>query len=66
MTYKVVKCRHLHDKYIYLYECLPNKGWAVVVYEDDDDTIIEAQYFTDWAIALREYNRVKDDMEKTE
>lgn len=66
MTYRVVKCRHLHDKYIYLYECLPKKGWALVIYGPDDETIVEAQYFTDWGIALREYNRMKDELEKTE
>ena len=62
MAYTVKKCRHLHDKYIYLYECLPNKGWAVVVYEDDDDTMESSQYFTDWTEALHEYNRIKNDI----
>lgn len=62
LTYKTKKCRHLKDKYIYLYQCLA-KSWAVVVYEDDDDTIIEARYFTDWALALREYNKIKDEID---
>lgn len=62
MTYTVKKCRHLKNKYIYLYECLPNKGWAVVVYEDDDDTMESSQYFTDWAEALHEYNRIKNEV----
>lgn len=63
MAYKVMKCRHINNKYVYLYECLPNKGWALVVYEDDDDTIIESQYFTKWILALNEYNKKKDELD---
>lgn len=60
MTYKVEKCYHNGKNYIYLYECLPKKSWAVVVYDEDDDTIISSEYFTDWKIALNQYNKIKD------
>lgn len=59
LAYKVEKCRHIGDKYYYLYECLPKKAWAVVVYENDDDTMLYAEYFTDWNQALTKYNEIK-------
>lgn len=58
LTYPVKKYHHLPNKqHLYLYECLPNKGWAVVLYKDDDDTMVDAIYFMNWAEALKCYNK---------
>lgn len=63
MTYKVGKCRHLGDKYIYLYE-MPCNSYSVLVYESDDETPIPCftQFFTNWVDALHYYNNIKKEI----
>lgn len=60
MIYKVKKCRHLKDNYIYLYE-MPCNCYSVLVYENDDDTPISVltQFFTNYTDALHYYNNTK-------
>ena len=54
MTYTVKKYHHLPNKqHLYLYECLTDKSWAVVLYEEDDDTMVDAIYFMNWGEALK-------------
>ena len=61
MIYKVKKCRHLGDKYIYLYE-MPCNSYSVLVYENDDETPISVltRFFTNYTEALHYYNDVKE------
>lgn len=68
MTYTVVKARHLKEHYVYLYEVLPKRSWCVVVYGDDDDTILPewTRYFTtSYTDALHYYNETKENIGKT-
>lgn len=67
MTYKVEKCRHLGDKYIYLYR-MPCNSYSVLVYEDDDDTVIAnfTRFFTNYTEALHYYNKTKKEIQKQE
>lgn len=61
LIYDVKKCRHLGDKYIYLYE-MPCKKYSVLVFESDDETPIPCftQFFTKYVDALHYYNDVKE------
>ena len=67
MTYKVEKCRHLGDKYIYLYR-MPCNSYSVLVYESDDETPIECftQFFTNYTEALHYYNTIKKEIGGTQ
>lgn len=58
LAYKVTKCYHGKNDYIYIYE-LPLKNWAVVTYEEDDDTVKDAVFFFEWKDALNYYNKEK-------
>ena len=59
LAYKTLKCYHGTGVYTYLYE-LPLKNWAVVQYEDDDETIWFSQFFFDWVDALHCFNEIKE------
>jgi len=59
LAYKTIKCYHGADVYTYLYE-LPLSNWAVVQYEDDDETMWFSQFFFDWADALHCFNKIKE------
>jgi len=63
MIYSVKKCRHLGDKYIYLYR-MPCNSYSVLVYESDDETPIPCftQFFTNWVDALHYYNKIKKEI----
>ena len=61
LIYDVKKCRHLGDKYIYLYE-MPCNSYSVLVFENDDETPISVltRFFTNYTEALHYYNDVKE------
>lgn len=47
---------------MYLYS-LPLGNYAVVVYEDDDDTMVDSQFFFEWADALHTFNKQKEEQQ---
>ena len=59
LAYKTLKCYHGIDAYTYLYE-LPLKNWAVVQYEDDDETMWFSQFFFEWTDALHCFNKIRE------
>jgi len=63
LIYDIKKCRHLKDKYLYLYE-MPCHKYSVLVYESDDETPIPCftQFFTNWVDALHYYNETKKEI----
>ena len=63
LIYNVKKCRHLGDKYIYLYE-MPCHKYSVLVFESDDETPIACftQFFTKYVEALHYYNKIKKEI----
>lgn len=63
LDYKVVKFRHIKDKYIYIYS-LPLDNYAVIEYEDDDETMDFAQFFWDYVDALHCFNKIKEGKEE--
>lgn len=67
LIYTVVRWHHIKDKYIYWYE-MPCKTYSVLVYEDDDDTVIAnfTRFFTNYTEALHYYNKTKKEIQKQE
>lgn len=58
LDYKALKCWHGKKEYIYIYE-LPLKNFAVVTYEEDEDTIKDSVFFFEWVDALHYFNKEK-------
>lgn len=60
---EILKCRHIHDYYKYLCKLSPTL-WAVLVYGEDDETLIwDNVYFkeTDALYAFNHYIRGVDE-----
>lgn len=59
LDFKVIKYKHLGDKWFALYEM--NKDmWAIVVYAEDEEDILFSSVELDYATALHKYNQIKD------
>ena len=63
LAYKVLKVAHIENRYVYLY-LLPLNKYAVVVYEDDADTMVDSQFFWEWVDALHYFNKIKEEKEE--
>lgn len=56
LHFKVMKYRHLHDNHIYIYQ-LENKTYGVVMYDEDDDTIVDSYFAVKYGDAIHQFNR---------
>ena len=59
MDFRVVKYKHIKNRYYALYE-MTKEMWAVVVYADDEDEILFSCVELDYATALHKYNQIKN------
>lgn len=59
LDFKVIKYKHLEDKYYALYE-MTKEMWAVVVYAENEEDILFSSVELDYATALHKYNAIKD------
>ena len=61
MDFRVVRYKHLRDKYFALYE-MTKEMWAVVVYADNEEEILFSCVELDYTAALHKYNQIKDNL----
>lgn len=59
MDFRVVKYKHIKNRYYALYE-MTKEMWAIAVYADDEDEILFSCVELDYAAALHRYNQVKN------
>ena len=59
LDFRVLKYKHLGDKWFALYEM--NKDmWAVVVYAENEEDILFSSVELDYTTALHKFNQIKD------
>lgn len=58
MDFRVIKYKHIKDKYYALYE-MTKEMWAIVVYADDEEEILFSCVEFDYATALKRYNLIR-------
>ena len=63
MDFRVVKYKHIGNKYYALYE-MTKEMWAIVVYADDEEEILFSCVELDYTAALHKYNQIKDNLQK--
>ncbi len=59
LDYKVLKCKHIEGKWYYLYE-MTKDLWCVVVYAEDEETLLFSAIQLTYKEALHLYNKVKN------
>lgn len=58
LDFKVIKYKHLGDKYFALYE-MTKEMWAIVVYADDEEEILFSCIELSYNMAIKRYNLVR-------
>ena len=61
MDFRVLKYKHIDDKWYALYE-MTKDMWCIVVYADDEEDILFSCVELDYATALHKYNQIKDNL----
>lgn len=59
MDFRVIKYKHIKNRYYALYE-MTKEMWAIVVYADDEEEILFSCVEFDYATALHKYNQIKN------
>ena len=59
MDFRVVKYKHIKNRYYALYE-MTKEMWAIVVYADDEEEILFSCVELSYATALHRYNQIKN------
>lgn len=59
MDFRVVKYKHIGNRYYALYE-MTKEMWAIVVYADDEEEILFSCVELDYTTALHKYNQIKN------
>lgn len=59
LDYKVLKYKHLDDKFYALYQMTPVM-WCVVVYAEDEEKILFSAIQLTYVEALHFYNKIKN------
>ena len=59
MDFRVVKYKHIGNRYYALYE-MTKEMWCIVVYADDEEEILFSCVELDYATALHKYNQIKN------
>lgn len=60
LDFKVIKYKHMKDKYYALYEMVKDEMWCIVVYADNEEEILFSSVELEYATALHKYNQIKD------
>ena len=58
LDFKVIKYKHIENRYYALYE-MTKEMWAIVVYADDEEEILFSCVELDYTTALHKYNLVR-------
>lgn len=58
MDFRVVKYKHIKNRYYALYE-MTKEMWAIVVYDENEEEILFSCVELDYATALHKYNQIK-------
>lgn len=61
MDFRVLKYKHIDDKWYALYE-MTKEMWCVVVYADDEEDILFSCVELDYTTALHKYNQIKGNL----
>lgn len=61
LEYKVLKFKHWKDHWIHLYQCTDNM-WGIVIYEDDDETLVFSTVEFSYISALHRFNDIKENI----
>ena len=59
MDFRVIKYKHIKDKYYALYE-MTKEMWAIVIYDNSEEEILFSCVELDYATALHKYNQIKN------
>ena len=59
MDFRVIKYKHIKDKYYALYE-MTKEMWCIAVYADDEEEILFSCVELDYTTALHKYNQIKN------
>lgn len=59
MEFKVIKYKHIDDKWFALYE-MTKEMWCIAVYADDEEEILFSCVELDYTAALHKYNQIKN------
>lgn len=59
MDFRVVKYKHIKNRYYALYE-MTKEMWAVVVYDENEEDILFSCVEFDYTTALHKYNQIKN------
>lgn len=60
MEFKVIKYRHIDDKWFALYEMVKDEIWCIIIYDEDEETQLFSCIYWDYTTALHKYNEIKD------
>lgn len=61
MDFRVLKYKHIDDKWYALYE-MTKEMWCVVVYAEDEEDILFSCVELDYVTALHKYNQIKGNL----
>lgn len=62
LDFKVIKYKHIDDKYFALYEMVKDEMWCIVVYDNNEEDILFSCIELDYVTALHKYNQIKDNL----
>lgn len=60
LDFKVLKYKHIKNRYYALYEMTKDEMWCIVVYDENEEEILFSCVELDYTAALHKYNQVKD------
>ena len=59
MDFRVVKYKHIKNRYYALYE-MTKEMWSIVVYDENEEEILFSCVELSYAAALHKYNQIKN------
>ena len=63
MDFRVIKYKHIKNRYYALYE-MTKEMWAIVVYADDEEEILFSCVELSYNAALHKYNLVRHNLQE--
>lgn len=62
LDFKVIKYKHIENRYYALYEMVKDEMWAIVVYDNNEEDILFSCIELNYATALHKYNQIKSNL----
>lgn len=63
MEFKVIKYKHIDDKWFALYE-MTKEMWAIVVYDENEEDILFSCVELSYNMAIKKYNLVRHNLQE--